>query len=348
MFEESGSQSIRWGRWLAVLFLASLLLAMSNTNTVLAQVTTPTPTTVPEEEESTEEELFQQPEPLRLVLILQANPETDAQAALMLAGAKAAADDNLAIILPRFPNRQFTAGELIVDAVRTSPDGVVIAIADPDIVASALGVAAKSSVYIATIGNGADYVRTTGILIHAGVDEEVIGQRVGSRASERGAVRSLCIARDWQHPLQVARCQGFADGLNHPINILDVGETSVAAYDRIKVTLSLEEPFDAIYLAHSDVLLPFMRVLREREMPSDKETFVVAHGTSKQGARAITEELIDEMVDPQPFLQSYIATTSLVMRNQFRLRARGGFVTGPVFIDAKELGEIEKLLGVAR
>ncbi|MCH9780342.1 MAG: substrate-binding domain-containing protein, partial [Alphaproteobacteria bacterium] len=279
-----------------------------------------------EEEEETIVDELRKPS-LRIILILPADPGIDAHAKLLLAGAHAAANESNVTIDVRFPNASYNSAELIVAAVDNKPEGIVITLDNPDLTASALAAAAQSSVAIATIGEGADISRSLGIFMHAGVTNESIGRQAGEQAKSKGALRSLCLTQDWQKPAHLARCQGFADGLNQPINILDLGTSSATALARLRVTFANEEPFDSIFIATHN-LLPFvLRVMKEQPASSVASPYLIVHGTSATAARALEDSQIDAMIDGQPFLQSYLAVTNVVLRREFRLRGRGNMVT---------------------
>ena len=96
----------------------------------------------------------------------------------------------------------------------TNPDGIIVSIADFDVLSGPIGSAVDKGIPVITINSGTqEQSLALGALMHVGQPEYDAGHGAGRKAKAAGASSFLCVNHYITNPASVERCQGFADAL---------------------------------------------------------------------------------------------------------------------------------------
>ena len=103
---------------------------------------------------------------------------------------------------------------IVEQASATNPDGIIVSIADFDVLSGPIGSAVDKGIPVITINSGTqEQSLALGALMHVGQPEYDAGHGAGLKAKAAGASSFLCVNHYITNPASVERCQGFADAL---------------------------------------------------------------------------------------------------------------------------------------
>ena len=236
--------------------------------------------------------------------------------------------------------------ELIDTAVANRPDGLVVSIPDPDVLAPALKRAVEAGIPIVAINSGEKAYRRLGALLYVGEPEYTAAFAAGRRMAAAGVRNGLCVHHQARIAALDERCRGFAAALAKA-----GGKTRV-------VTVELQEQEDAERrIAHEvstgdvDGVLtlgpagaaPALAALRKTQRLGK-----IAFATFDLGPevlRAVRAGHIAFAIDQQPFLQGYLPIVLLTQYELYGvLPATGSIVpTGPRFVTRRNAQRVIRL-----
>jgi simple sugar transport system substrate-binding protein len=214
---------------------------------------------------------------------------------------------------------------IVEQATAAGPDGIIVTIADYDVLSGPITAAVDQGIPVITINSGTqEQSHELGALMHVGQPEYDAGHGAGLRAKEAGATSFLCVNHYITNPASVERCQGFADALgvelgNQMIAILTLGPTS----------------------AH-----PSIRAVQEAGL--EGEIFFATFDLSGEIAQAIKDGTIAFAIDQQPFLQGYLPVVILTNLARYGVLPANDINSGPGFITADNIALVEELAGQYR
>src|SRR5437868_7862960 len=130
---------------------------------------------------------------------------------------------------------------LIEQAAAAGYDGVIVTIADYNVLQGAIGKVTAKKIPLITINSGTpEQSEKLGAIMHVGQPEHAAGKGAGERAKAAGVKSFLCVNHYATNPASFERCRGFAEaiGADYKKSTLDSGddpttiESKVAAYLR--------------------------------------------------------------------------------------------------------------------
>ncbi len=96
-------------------------------------------------------------------------------------------------------------------AIDKKVDGIIVTLAKPAAMKSALARAQKAGIPVITVNSGSEESKKFGALTHIGQDETIAGEAVGEELNERGREQAICVLHEQGNVGHEQRCDGVED-----------------------------------------------------------------------------------------------------------------------------------------
>lgn len=232
---------------------------------------------------------------------------------------------------------------LIEAELAKNPDGLVVSMANPDALASALGSATKADVPFITINSGADKSKELGAIGHIGQTESVAGQGAGERLVEEGATKLLCIVHETGNIGLEERCDGAAEAFGGNFEKLQVDVANPQGIEAtVKSKLLGDSSFDAVLSLNPAVTTATLAGMEAAGSEAQLASFDIDSAV----LQSIKDGKVLFTVDQQQYLQGYLGVAFLVLQHDNLNTVGGGLpvLTGPAFITADNVDTIAELV----
>lgn len=233
--------------------------------------------------------------------------------------------------------------------VASNPDGIIISIADFEVLQGPIQDAVRQGIPVITINSGTqEQSRELGALLHIGQPEYDAGHGAGLRAKDEGVTNFLCVNHYITNPASVERCQGFADALGVDLsgNMLDAGIDPSEVERSVEAFMRQNPDVNGILALGPNSAHPTLRYLERSRQAGD--IYFATFDLSDQIAAAIKDGHIDFAIDQQPYLQGYLPVTFLDLYNRYGIIPANNVNSGPGFITAENIELVEELAGEVR
>jgi simple sugar transport system substrate-binding protein len=228
--------------------------------------------------------------------------------------------------------------QLINAAVASAPDALVISIPDSVALGDAVGAAVAAGIPVFSINSGSDVFQELGVLRHVGQTEFEAGLGGGQQAQRLGATRGLCVNHEVGNVALDLRCEGFAEGLGGPVEVLAVGTDPIEVRNAVVAALR-DEAIDAVLATGPVGGIPTLDALREVGRAGEIVfgTFDLAPDLL-QGA---VEGDVSFLIDQQQWLQGYLGVITAVNYVQYGLLPGNEVIlTGPGFVTPETASQV--------
>ncbi len=238
---------------------------------------------------------------------------------------------------------------IVEQASATNPDGIIVSIADFDVLSGPIGSAVDKGIPVITINSGTqEQSLALGALMHVGQPEYDAGHGAGLKAKAAGASSFLCVNHYITNPASVERCQGFADALGVDLGkqMIDSGQDPSEIQNKVQAFLSANQDTGAILTLGPTSAHPTLRALEE--MGLSGEIFFGTFDLSSEIADGIKSGVIAFAIDQQPYLQGYLPVVILTNLTRFGVVPGNSVNSGPGFVTKSNLALVEEYAGVYR
>lgn len=238
---------------------------------------------------------------------------------------------------------------IVEQTVASNPDGIIVSIADFDVLKGPIESAVRRGIPVITINSGTQQQsEALGALLHVGQPEYDAGYGAGQRAKAAGVSQFLCVNHYITNPASVERCQGFADALGVDLsgNMLDAGSDPSEVERRVEAYMRQNPDIDGILTLGPSSAHPTLRYLERSRRGG--ELFFATFDLSDQIAAAIKAGDINFAIDQQPYLQGYMPVVMLSLYHRYGLIPANHMNSGPGFITADNIEQVEALAGEVR
>ncbi|ALT00321.1 sugar ABC transporter substrate-binding protein [Lacimicrobium alkaliphilum] len=238
---------------------------------------------------------------------------------------------------------------IVEQSVASNPDGIIVTIADYDVLKPTLLKAAKKGIPLITINSGTEQQsRELGALMHIGQPEYDAGFAAGKRALLAGVDRFLCVNHYITNPVSVDRCRGYADAINADLqkSMIDASEDPVRIEAKVQSYLRRHPQINGILALGPTSASPTIRVVEKMRLGG--KVHFSTFDVSEDIAQNIDAGVIAFALDQQPYLQGFMAVTSMTLYVRYGLSPRNNMHTGPAFITKDNLKTIKQLSGTVR
>jgi len=235
---------------------------------------------------------------------------------------------------------------LVQQAAAQDPAGIIVSIADFDVLKGPITEAVDRGVPVITINSGnEEQSRALGALMHVGQPEFVAGYAAGQRAREAGVTAFLCVNHFITNPVSTDRCRGFAEGLGVEFGnqMIDSGHDPSEVQNRVMAFLQNNPDTDGILTLGPTSAHPTLRAVEELGLAGD--IFFGTFDLSENIAAAIEAGTIAFAIDQQPFLQGYLPVVVLTNLARFGVVPGNSINSGPGFITVDNLDLVREFAG---
>ena len=232
---------------------------------------------------------------------------------------------------------------LLQAALAQNPNGVVVSLANPDALSSALGEAKSKNVPIVTINSGAEDAAKLGALEHVGQTETAAGTGAGQKLAEAGGKKLLCVIHEAGNIGLEQRCQGASKAFGGQMEKLQVDLNNPQGIQAtVKSKLLGDKSFDSILALEPSVATAALAGMKDAGSSAKLGTFDI----SSDVLNAIKAGDMLFTVDQQQYLQGYLPIAFLLLNHDNANTVGGGqpVLTGPAFITKDNVGTVTDLV----
>ncbi len=238
---------------------------------------------------------------------------------------------------------------IVQQAAASSPDGIIVTIADFDVLKGPVTSAVDRGIPVITINSGThEQSEAMGALLHVGQPEYDAGLGAGKRAKAAGVKKFLCVNHYITNPASVERCRGYADALGLELGkqMIDSGQDPSEIKNKVKAYLSTNADTNGVLTLGPTSAHPTLAALEEMGLSGD-----IHFGTfdlSGEIAKGIKDGVIAFGIDQQPYLQGYLPVVILTQLARYGVLPSGHINSGPGFVTKGNIPLVEKYAGEYR
>jgi len=203
---------------------------------------------------------------------------------------------------------------LVEQAAARNYDGVVVTIADYNVLQKPVAQVTAKKIPLITINSGTQkQSEELGAIMHVGQPEYDAGKGAGERAKAAGVKSFLCVNHYATNPASFDRCRGFADaiGADFKSSTLDAGDDPTQIEAKVSAYLRNHKDTQAVLALGPTSAHPSMKALQK--MGLDQKIFFATFDLSDEIAKGIKEGRVKFAIDQQPYLQGYIPIAVLAI-----------------------------------
>ncbi len=238
---------------------------------------------------------------------------------------------------------------IVEQAVASNPNGLIVSIADFDVLSGPIEKAVRKGIPVITINSGThEQSRKLGALLHVGQPEYDAGKGAGLRAKGDGVTKFLCVNHYITNPASVERCTGFADGLGVELGnqMIDSGMDPGEIKNKVIAYLRANPDTNGILTLGPNSAHPTLAALGTMKLSG--KIFMGTFDLSGEIAAAVKEGTIAFAIDQQPYLQGYLPVVILTNLARYGVVPGNDINSGPGFVTKKNIALVEKLDGEYR
>lgn len=203
---------------------------------------------------------------------------------------------------------------LIEQAAARNYDGVIVSIADFDVLKSAISKVTEKHIPLVTINSGTEQQSAQlGAIMHVGQPEYAAGKAAGEKAKAAGIKSFLCVNHYATNPASFERCRGFADaiGVDFKTSTLDAGQDPTGVQSKVSAYLRNHPNTQAVLTLGPLSAAPTIKALQQMGLAG--KVWFATFDFDNDIAKGIQDGTIQFAIDQQPYLQGYIPVAVLAI-----------------------------------
>ena len=227
---------------------------------------------------------------------------------------------------------------LIQNAVDSKVNGIATTLVTPDALAGAVKSATDAGIPLVGFNSGIDQYQKLGALMYFGSDENLAGTTAGKRIQAAGAKHPLCVIQAQGSVALDARCAGVKSVLPGTENIQVNGADDASVVATLQAKLAQDKAIDYIVTLGAPIALDALKAMDQAASNAKLITFDL----NAEAAQDIKDGKIEFSIDQQPYVQGYLAVTSLYLyiKNGNDIGGGKAVLTGPSFVDKTNIDKI--------
>ena len=227
---------------------------------------------------------------------------------------------------------------LIQNAVDSKVSGIATTLVTPDALAGAVKAASDAKIPVVGFNSGINEYQKLGALMYFGSDETLAGTTAGQKLAAQGVKHPICTIQQSGSVALEARCAGVKSAIPGTENLQVNGANDAAVTSTIQAKLSQDKSIDAIVTLGAPQALDSLKAMDAAGAKPKLVTFDL----NTDAAQAIKDGKILFSIDQQPYVQGYMAVTSLYLNLKNGNDIGGGkaVLTGPSFVDSTNIDKI--------
>jgi simple sugar transport system substrate-binding protein len=227
---------------------------------------------------------------------------------------------------------------LIDNAVSSKVDGLATTMPNPDAIGPAAQKAVEAGIPAVAFNAGGDAYKQFGMLMYFGSNEDLAGQTVGTKLTQDNPGKTICVIQEQGQVQLETRCAGVAK-TDPTSEVLYVnGRDLPSVQQTIGAKLQQDTSIANIVTLGADIALASQKAITDAGSQAQVATFDLNADVAQQ----IADGGIAFTVDQQPYVQGYMAVTSLWLNltNGNDIGGGGPVLTGPSIVDSSNIGPI--------
>lgn len=238
---------------------------------------------------------------------------------------------------------------IIEQTTASNPDGIIVTIADYDVLKGPIKAAVDKGIPVITINSGTlEQSKEMGALMHIGQPEYDAGYGAGLRAKEQGVKSFVCVNHLITNPASVERCNGYAKAIGVELgnSMIDSGLDPSEVQNKVAAYLKANPKTEAILAIGPNSAIPTIKAVEAAGLAG--EIRFSTFDLSPEIAQAIKSGTIDFAIDQQPYLQGQLPVVFLTNYIRYGVIPGNSVNSGPGFITKDNIEQVEKLAGQYR
>jgi simple sugar transport system substrate-binding protein len=227
---------------------------------------------------------------------------------------------------------------LIQNAVDSKVDGIATTLVTPDALAGAVKSAEAAKIPVVGFNSGIGDYQRLGASMYFGSDETLAGTTAGKRIATEGAKHPLCVIQAAGSVALEARCAGVKTAIPNTENIQVNGADDSSVVSTLQAKLAQDKSIDYIVTLGAPIALDAIKSIDAAGSSAKLITFDL----NEQAAQDIQDGKIEFSIDQQPYVQGFLAITSLylLLKNGNDIGGGKPVLTGPSFVDKSNIATI--------
>jgi simple sugar transport system substrate-binding protein len=229
---------------------------------------------------------------------------------------------------------------LVQNAIDARVAGIAVTLSNADAVIPVAKRAADAGIPVVVFNQGIDQYQDAGSKMYFGSDEQLAGQTVGQRlASADPSGKTLCIIQAQGSVALETRCAGVKAAYPNTENLQVNGADLPSVQQTIQSKLAQDTSISNIVTLGAPIALAAMQA---QEAAGNTTAKIATFDLNQDAAQAIKDGKIQFSVDQQPYVQGYMAVTSLYLNLTNGNDIGGGkaTLTGPSIVDNTNIDQI--------
>jgi simple sugar transport system substrate-binding protein len=209
---------------------------------------------------------------------------------------------------------------------------------DPDAIGPAAQKAVSAGIPVVAFNAGGDTYKDYGILMYFGSNEDLAGQSVGTKITQDNPGKTICVIQEQGQVQLETRCAGVAK-TDPSSEVLYVNGRDLPSVQQTIGAKLQEDPTIAnVVTLGADIALASQKAIADAGSKAQVATFDLNADVAQQ----IKDGGIAFTVDQQPYVQGYLAVTSLWLNltNGNDIGGGGPVLTGPSIVDSSNIDKI--------
>src|SRR6201996_9122626 len=203
---------------------------------------------------------------------------------------------------------------LVEQAAARNYDGVIVTIADFDVLKSSINKVTAKKIPLVTINSGTEEQSAQlGAIMHVGQPEYVAGKAAGEKAKAAGVKSFLCVNHLATNTVSFDRCRGFAEaiGVDYKSSTIDSGQDPTEIQSKVSAYLRNHPNTGAILTLGPTPASATLKAVTQMGLAG--KIYFCTFDFSDDIAKAIQNGTIHFAIDQQPYLQGYIPVAVLAI-----------------------------------
>ncbi len=291
---------------------------------------------------------------------------------------QAGEDFNVTVDYRNPPNGDLAdMARLVEQAAARNYDGVIMSIADFDVLKKPAAQVVAKKIPLITINSGTPkQSEELGAIMHVGQPEYDAGKAAGERAKKDGVKSFLCVNHYATNPASFERCRGFGDalGVDYKKATLDTGDDPTTVESKVSAFLRNNPKTQGVLTLGPSSAVPTLKALEKMGLKG--KIWMATFDLNPEISAGIKDGSVKFAIDQQPYLQGYIPVAVLAIMKQEKTRdlpkvvaalkanpkAKARFAeyglapaygprhigSGPGFVTKENIGKVEKYAGQYR
>ena len=201
---------------------------------------------------------------------------------------------------------------LIEQAAAQGYDGVIVTIADFNVLQSSIKKLTDKKIPVITINSGTtEQSEKLTAVMHVGQPEFEAGKGAGMRAKADGVKSFLCVNHYATNPASFERCRGFAEaiGADFKKSTIDSGEDPTGIEAKVSAYLRQNPTTGAVLTLGPTSAHPTLKALEKSGKKG--KMWMATFDLSDEISKGIKDGSVKFGIDQQPYLQGYIPVAVL-------------------------------------